>query len=80
VKLDGIICPGHVCAIIGSDAWNFVAKDYGIGCVVSGFEPIDILKSIDMLIDQVEKGAPAVEIAYKRGVTPEGNTYAIEQL
>jgi len=80
VKLDGIVCPGHVCAIIGSDAWNFVAKDYGIGCVVSGFEPIDILKSIDMLIDQVEKGAPAVEIAYKRGVTPAGNTYAIEQL
>ena len=80
VKLDGIVCPGHVCAIIGSNAWNFVARDYGIGCVVSGFEPVDILQSIDMLVAQIESDLPRVEIAYKRGVTPEGNRWAIEQM
>lgn len=76
VHLDGLICPGHVSAITGSNAWEFIARDYGIPCVVSGFEPLDILQCVDMLVDQVEKGKSTVEIAYKRGVTPEGNLQA----
>jgi len=76
VKLDGLICPGHVSAITGSNAWEFVARDYGIPCVVSGFEPADILQCVDMLIGQSEKHESKVEIAYKRGVTPEGNQQA----
>ena len=56
VKLDGLICPGHVSAIIGSHPWEFIARDYGIPCVVSGFEPLDILQSVDMLVTQVENG------------------------
>ncbi len=76
VRLDGIIGPGHVSAIIGSKPYEFIARDYGIGCVVSGFEPVDILMCVDMLVNQVEGGAPAVEIAYRRGVKPEGNRQA----
>ena len=76
VKLDGLVCPGHVSAVTGSNAWEFVAKDYGIPCVVAGFEPTDILQCVDMLVTQVEKHEAKVEIAYKRGVTPEGNLQA----
>lgn len=76
VKLNGLICPGHVSAITGSNAWEFVARDYGIPCVVAGFEPTDILQCVDMLVTQVENRQSKVEIAYKRGVTPEGNLQA----
>lgn len=78
VILDGIICPGHVSAIIGSKPYGFIPRDHGISCVVSGFEPLDILQAIDMLISQIEEGKPRVEIAYRRGVSPEGNTKALE--
>ncbi len=77
VKLDGLICPGHVSAIIGSNPWEFIARDYGIPCVVSGFEPLDILQCVDMLVAQVENGESKVEIAYRRGVRPEGNQLAL---
>ena len=78
VKLDGLICPGHVSAIIGSRPWEFAASDYGIACVVTGFEPLDVLLSVDMLVNQLEQGEPRVEIAYRRGVTTEGNLRAQE--
>lgn len=78
INLQGIICPGHVSAIIGSDPWRFIASDYGIPCVVSGFEPLDILQCVDMLTQQVAAGEAKVEIAYKRSVTPEGNQTAIK--
>jgi len=78
VKLDGLICPGHVSTIIGSHPWDFIARDYGIPCVVSGFEPTDILQCIDMLVDQIESGESRVEIAYRRGVSPEGNQQALK--
>ncbi len=78
VKLDGLICPGHVSAVIGSHPWEFIARDYGIPCVVSGFEPLDILQCIDMLVAQVENGESKVEIAYRRGVRPEGNQQALK--
>ena len=77
VKLDGLICPGHVSAIIGSHPWEFIARDYGIPCVVSGFEPLDILQCVDMLVAQVENGESRVEIAYRRGVRPKGNQQAL---
>ena len=78
VKLHGMICPGHVSAIIGSHPWEFIARDYGIPCVVSGFEPIDVLQCIDMLVAQIENGEAKVEIAYRRGVRPEGNQQALK--
>ena len=78
VKLDGVVCPGHVSAIIGSQPYEFLAGEYSIACVISGFEPLDILLAIDMLVTQLEKGKPKVEIAYRRGVKPEGNRRALE--
>ncbi len=77
VKLSGLVCPGHVSAIIGAKPWDFIARDYGLPCVVSGFEPLDILQSVDMLVTQIEKGTASVEIAYRRGVYPEGNQTAL---
>ncbi|OGO24291.1 MAG: hydrogenase formation protein HypD [Chloroflexi bacterium RBG_16_50_9] len=77
VRLNGIICPGHVSSIIGSHPYQFIPDDYGIACVISGFEPVDILLTIDMLLNQIKNEAPAVEIAYRRGVRPEGNKQAI---
>ncbi len=78
VKLHGLICPGHVSAIIGSHPWEFIAQDYGIPCVVAGFEPLDILQCINMLVAQIENGESKVEIAYRRGVRPEGNQQALK--
>jgi len=80
VRLNGIICPGHVSAIIGSYPYQFIPDDYGIACVVSGFEPLDILLSIDRLVNQIESGQYKVEIAYRRGVKPEGNKQATQLL
>ncbi len=78
VKLHGLICPGHVSAIIGSHPWEFIARDYGISCVISGFEPTDILQCVDMLVAQIESGQSKVEIAYRRGVHPDGNQQALK--
>jgi len=78
VRLDGIVCPGHVSTIIGSRPYHFVPRDYGIACVISGFEPLDVLLCVDMLVAQIEVGEPKVEIAYRRGVKPDGNQRALE--
>ncbi len=77
VRLDGIICPGHVSAVIGSLPYQFLADDYHIACAVSGFEPLDILLAVDNLVQQIESGQPKVDIAYRRGVKPEGNPAAL---
>ncbi len=78
VRVSGLICPGHVSAVVGSGSWHFIARDYGIPCVVSGFEPLDILQTVHMLVGQLEKGESRVEIAYRRGVSAEGNRRALE--
>ncbi len=78
VRLDGIICPGHVSAVIGSLPYHFIPADYGIACAISGFEPLDVLLGIDMLVTQIEKKQPEVVIAYRRGVNVEGNRRALE--
>ena len=78
IKFQGLICPGHVSAVIGSHPWEFIARHYGIPCVVSGFEPLDVLQCLDMLVAQIENGEARVENAYRRGVHPEGNCEALE--
>lgn len=80
VKIDGFICPGHVSTIIGSHAYEFIPQDYGVPCVIAGFEPLDILQTILMLIRQIKDGKPRVEIGYRRAVRPEGNTTALSIL
>ena len=78
IKLNGILCPGHVTTIIGTSPYEAYARDYGVACVVAGFEPVDILQAVEMLVQQIERGEPDVEIAYTRGVRPEGNLKALE--
>ena len=78
INLNGIICPGHVTTIIGTGPYEAYARDYGVACVVAGFEPVDILQAVEMLVQQIERDEPRVEIAYTRGVRPEGNLKALE--
>jgi hydrogenase expression/formation protein HypD len=76
--VDGFICPGHVSTIIGTSAYESVVERYGVPCVVVGFEPIDLLQGILMLVDQVEKGQAEAQIQYSRVVSPEGNPGALK--
>lgn len=76
VALDGVIGPGHVTTIIGSDAWRFLPEDYRMGCAIAGFEPLDLLRAILALVTMVEEKNPAVENTYPRSVKPEGNAAA----
>lgn len=78
LKLDGFICPGHVSIIIGSKPYEFITEEAGIPCVITGFEPLDVLQGILMLTKQVEEHRSEVEIQYRRSVHPEGNKVAME--
>jgi hydrogenase expression/formation protein HypD len=80
VKIDGYIAPGHVSTITGTSIYLDISEKYGLGCVVSGFEPVDLVESILMLVRQIESGTQRVEIQYKRAVRPEGNIKAREIL
>ncbi len=80
LKLDGFICPGHVSTIIGSRPYEFIARDHNIPCVITGFEPLDILQGVEMLLKQVRDRKAAVEIQYTRSVRPEGNELAQKRL
>jgi len=76
VNLDGFICPGHVATITGSSVFSFIPEKYGLGCVITGFEPADILMSVLMLIRQANRDKPEVEIQYSRAVSVTGNHVA----
>ena len=76
VSIDGFILPGHVSVIIGLDAYRPFFDRYQIPCVVAGFEPTDILQAISMLVEMLESKSPALDNAYTRAVSAEGNTKA----
>jgi len=78
VRIEGFLCPAHVSTIIGSDAYLPVAKKYGVPCVVAGFEPLDILYGIYLLLRQKKRGVAIVENEYARVATPAGNRKALE--
>jgi hydrogenase expression/formation protein HypD len=80
VNIDGFICPGHVSTIIGSKPYTFVTTQYKVPCVICGFEPLDILQGIYMLVKQIEDGKAEVEIQYERAVKPEGNKIALDKI
>ena len=76
VPIDGVIAPGHVSAIIGWRIWEFIPRKYGVPTVVSGFEPIDVLISIAIILNQIVKKKPSVINEYKRVVSEFGNLHA----
>jgi hydrogenase expression/formation protein HypD len=78
IELDGIVCPGHVCAVTGAGAFDFIGRKHHIAASVSGFEPLDILLAIEKLIEQIEKGIHEIDNAYPRAVRYEGNKRAVE--
>ncbi len=80
VHIDGFICPGHVSTIIGSQPYEFIPREYGIPCVIAGFEPLDILQAIDRLLEQINAEEPRVVIQYRRAVRKEGNPTALKYL
>ncbi|PCH98066.1 MAG: hydrogenase formation protein HypD [Gammaproteobacteria bacterium] len=80
MKLDGFLAPGHVAMVIGERPFDFIAKDYDKPLVITGFEPLDILQSLWMVLQQIEQKRSDVENQYTRIVQPNGNTPALKAL
>ncbi len=80
MSIDGFLAPGHVSMVIGARPFDFVAERYKKPIVVTGFEPLDILQSIWMLLEQLAGGRALVENQYARAVQAAGNTPALEAI
>ncbi len=80
MRLDGFIGPGHVSTVIGCRPYDFIAHHYGRPVVVAGFEPLDLLQAIAMLLRQLRDGRAAVENQYRRAVPDGGNAPALRAL
>ena len=78
LKIDGLLCPGHVSSIIGADAYKPLAENYHISCAVAGFEPADIVSGLLALARQISAGTAKVENCYTRVVSDDGNQRARE--
>ncbi|MBI5484268.1 MAG: hydrogenase formation protein HypD [Deltaproteobacteria bacterium] len=74
--ISGYLCPAHVSTVIGGNAYRPLAEKYKIPCVVTGFEPADVMQGIEMLLAQILSGESKVEIQYRRAVSWEGNPKA----
>ncbi|TNY37997.1 hydrogenase formation protein HypD [Thermomonospora catenispora] len=80
LRLDGFLGPGHVSTVIGCRPYGFIARDYHRPVVVSGFEPLDVLQSVHMLLTQLAQGRCEVENQYTRVVPWNGNPRALEAI
>ena len=78
LKLDGFVGPGHVSTVIGTRCYEFVPKEYGKPLVVSGFEPLDVLQSVYMIVKQIIERRAEIENQYSRVVLRDGNRKALE--
>jgi hydrogenase expression/formation protein HypD len=78
MRLDGFLGPGHVCMVIGMRPFTFIARDHRKPVVLSGFEPLDIMQSVYMVVKQLSEGCAEVENQYTRVVRPEGNVKGLE--
>ncbi|HMF55752.1 MAG TPA: hydrogenase formation protein HypD, partial [Pyrinomonadaceae bacterium] len=80
LQLDGFLGPGHVSTVIGTRPYEFVPREYGKPVAVSGFEPLDVLQSVYMIVKQVVEKRAEVENQYGRCVSRDGNRKALEIL
>ncbi len=80
LKIDGLLCPGHVSSIIGAKAYQPLVDKYNLACVVAGFETTDLLNSLILLARQIASGKVAVENTYSRAVSWEGNPRALNMV
>ena len=76
LKIDGFICPGHVSVIIGARPYEGVCREHHVPCVIAGFEPLDMILAIEMILTQLASGRNEVQNAYHRSVSAEGNPEA----
>ncbi len=80
LRLDGFLAPGHVSTVVGQRPYRFVPETYHKPVVTAGFEPLDVLQAIEMLLLQIREGRCCVENQYTRCVREEGNPRALELL
>ncbi len=80
LRLDGFLGPGHVSTVVGNHPYRFVPADYGKPLVTTGFEPLDILEGVAMLLTQLREGRCQVENQYTRIVRDEGNPVALRAM
>jgi hydrogenase expression/formation protein HypD len=80
LRLDGFIGPGHVSTVIGIRPYHFIARDHGKPVVVSGFEPLDVLQGVYMVLRQLAEGRSEVENQYGRVVRDDGNPLALRAI
>ncbi|RGC65672.1 Hydrogenase expression/formation protein HypD [Micromonospora sp. MW-13] len=80
LRLDGFLGPGHVSTVIGCRPYEFIARDYGKPLVCAGFEPLDLLQSVHLLLKQLADGRCEVENQYTRVVPWDGNLRALEAI
>jgi hydrogenase expression/formation protein HypD len=80
LKIDGFVGPGHVSTVIGTRCYEFVPREYSKPLVVSGFEPLDILQSVYMIVKQVVEGRAEIENQYSRVVLRDGNPIALRSI
>lgn len=78
--IDGFLLPGHVSVVLGTEVYEFLPRDHGIPCAISGFEPADILRAVYLLLRMKVEGRPEVANEYMRAVRPEGNRKARETM
>lgn len=77
MRIDGFIGPGHVSMITGAKPYRFIAEEYGRPLVIAGFEPLDLLQSIAMVLEQLAEGRAEIENQYARLVPEDGNPQAM---
>jgi hydrogenase expression/formation protein HypD len=80
LRLDGFLGPGHVSTVIGTRPYEFVSKEYNKPLVVSGFEPLDVLQAVYLVIKQIVEGRAEVENQYGRVVERDGNRKSLEAI
>ncbi len=80
VRIDGFIGPSHVSAVIGSRPYEHFAQEYRRPVVIAGFEPLDVLQAVLMLVRQLNSGRACVENQFTRGVTPRRATAGAQRL
>lgn len=80
LELDAFVGPGHVSMVIGAAPYAFIADEYHRPFVISGFEPLDVLQSVQLVLEQLARGEAKVEIQYRRLVTDAGNRVAQQAL
>ena len=80
VLVDGFIGPGHVSIVLGSKAYLPIAHEYHTPLVIAGFEPVDLLQSLYLLLKQLDEGRCEIENAYRRVVTEQGNLIALKAI